>query len=147
MKFFIHNTKLFLEQNISFSNQSKWEFLKNQKSREQNADLLCKIAKLEQDIDSEEKFEEYDKTRSELEKIYDKTAGVKIRSKCSWYQYSEKIFYGLEKKNAICGTIKTLINYGKEITMPNEIKLTLKSFYENLFQKDMKKYVSDIETF
>ena len=148
MKFFIHNTKLFLEQNISFSNQSKWEFLKNQKSREQNADLLCKIAKLEQDIDSEEKFEEYDKTRSELEKIYDKTAeGVKIRSKCSWYQYSEKIFYGLEKKNAICGTIKTLINYGKEITMPNEIKLTLKSFYENLFQKDMKKHVSDIETF
>ena len=26
MKFFIHNTNLFLEQNISFSNQSKWEF-------------------------------------------------------------------------------------------------------------------------
>ena len=28
MKNFIRNTKLFLEQNDSFSNQSKWEFLK-----------------------------------------------------------------------------------------------------------------------
>ena len=31
--------------------------------------------------------------------------------------------------------------------MSNEINLTLKSFYENLLQKDIKKYVSDIETF
>ena len=42
---------------------------------------------------------------------------------------------------------KTLINDVKEITMSNEINLTLKSFYENLFQKDIKKYVSEIETF
>ena len=28
MKFFIHNTKRLSEQNIYFSNQSKWEFLK-----------------------------------------------------------------------------------------------------------------------
>ena len=28
MKLFIHNIKLFFEQNISFSNRSKWEFLK-----------------------------------------------------------------------------------------------------------------------
>ena len=32
-----------------------------------------------------------------------------------------------------------LIYDGKQITMPNEINLTLKSFYENLFQKDIKK--------
>ena len=57
-----------------------------------------------------------------------------------------KVFYGLEKKNAICGTIKTLINDGKQLTMPNEINLTLK-IYESLFQKDIKKSVSDIETF
>ena len=128
MQFFVRNTK----QKISFLKQSKWEFLKNeipkkcvsfskvlaQKFRKQHADLLCKVTKLEQDIDSEEKFEEYDKTRSQLEKIYDYTAeGVKNCSKCSWYQYGEKsskFFYGLEKKNAICGTIKTLINDGKK---------------------------------
>ena len=53
-----------------FSNQSKWEFLKYemrkkcayfskflaQKSREQQAKLLCKITKLEQNIDSEKKI-------------------------------------------------------------------------------------------
>ena len=50
-----------------------------QNSSEQHADLLCKITKLEQDIDSEEKCEEYGKTRSELEKIYAKIAeDVKI---------------------------------------------------------------------
>ena len=80
MKLFIHNTRLFLEQNISFSNESKWKFPKYeirqkcisfarmlaQKSREKHADLLRKITKLEQDIDSEEKFEEYETTKSEL---------------------------------------------------------------------------------
>ena len=64
--------------------------------------MLCVFIKLEQDIDSEEIFKEYDKTRSELEKKYDKIAeGVKIRSKCSSYQYGEKstkFFYGLEKR-------------------------------------------------
>ena len=113
--------------------------------------MRCKITKLEQGIDSEEKFEEYDKTSGKLEKIYDKIAkGVKIRSKCSWYRYGEKstkFFYGQEKKNAICETIKTLISDGKQITRPNEINITLKSFYENLFQKDIKKSVSDIEAF
>ena len=110
-----------------------------QKSCEKHADVLCKITKLEQDIDSEEKFEEYDKTRSGLEKIHDKIAeGVKIRSKCSRSQYGEKstkFFYGLAKKNAICGTIKTLINDGKEITMPNEINLNLKAFMGTYLKK------------
>ena len=89
MQFFIHNTKLFLEQSIYFSNQRKWGFLEYkickkcvffskvlaQNSSEQHADLLC----LEQDNDSEEKCEEYGKKRSELEKIYAKIAeDVKI---------------------------------------------------------------------
>ena len=108
---------------------------------------MCKKTKLEQDIDSGKKklkkIEEYDKTRSELEKRYDEIVdGVKIRSKSSWYQFDKKFtkfVYGPEKKNAICGTIKMLIYDGKQITMPNEINLTLKSFYENLFQKDIKK--------
>ena len=86
--------------------------------------LICCVNS--QDIDSEEKFEEYCKTKSELEKICDKIAeGMKICRTCSWYQYGEKstkFFFGLEKKIAICGTIKTIINDGKEITMPNEIK-------------------------
>ena len=77
MKFLMHNNELFLEQNISFSNQSKCEFLKYgirkkcayfSKVLFQESHKLRKTTKLEQDIDSEEKFDEYDKTRSELEK-------------------------------------------------------------------------------
>ena len=75
---------------------------------------------------------------------------MKIPSKYSSYECGEKSpknFYRLEKKKSNCGTIKTLINDGKEITIPNEINLTLKRFFENLFQKDIKKCVSDIENF
>ena len=36
-----------------------------------------------------------------------------------------KYFYGLEKKNALRGTIKTLLEDGKEITSATEISLTL----------------------
>ena len=43
--------------------------------------------------------------------------------------------------------ILTSINDGKQIMMPNEINLTLKRFYENLFKQDIKKSVSDVETF
>ena len=146
MKTFIHNTKIFLSQNDILSNESKWEFLKYEKhkrsiafskalvkkSEKEHALLLSKITKLEQDIDSEEKIDEYEKTRNELEKIYDNVAeGVKIGSKCSWYRYggnSTKLFYGLEKKNALRGTIKSFLEDGIEITTPSEISLTLRKF-------------------
>ena len=51
----------------------------------------CWFSELEQNIESEEKFEQYDKTKRKLEKIYHKYAeGVKICIKCSCYQYGEK---------------------------------------------------------
>ena len=53
----------------------------------------------------------------------------------------------MEKKNAFGGTIETLLEYGKEITTPSEISLTLKQFYENIFQKTIAKSVVDIEMF
>ena len=40
-------------------------------------------------------------------------------------KFMKKIFYGLEKKKAMYGTIKKLINCGNEIALPNEINLTL----------------------
>ena len=56
-----------------------------------HADWLCKFTKLEQDIDNEEKFEEYDKTRRELEKIFDKIAeSVKIGYKWVLWAREEK---------------------------------------------------------
>ena len=77
------------------------------------------ITKLEQDTDSEENLNEYEKTKKELEKIYDTLAeSVHIRGKFTLYQYGEKstkYFYGLEKKNALCGKIKTLLEDVEDI--------------------------------
>ena len=67
MKIFIHSTNIFLHQNDTLSNQSKWKSLKYEickrsvafskalakKSKKEHALLLSKITKLEQDIDSE----------------------------------------------------------------------------------------------
>ena len=64
MKTFIHNTKIFLDQNDTFSNQSKSEFSKYEihkrsiafskalakKSKKEHALLLPKIKKLEKDM-------------------------------------------------------------------------------------------------
>ena len=45
--------------------------------------MLCTFTKLKQHNDHEEKFEEYDKTRSELEKIFDKN-GESVKIGCKW---------------------------------------------------------------
>ena len=38
-------------------------------------------------------------------------------------------FCELDKKNAMSGTVKTLINDGKQITMPNEFKSDTTTYY------------------
>ena len=53
--------------------------------------METKIKNLEQNITNKDKFNEYKTPKDELENIYDNiAAGVKIRSKCDWYQYCEK---------------------------------------------------------
>ena len=48
---------------------------------------------------------EYTKTNEKLDKIYqEKLNGIRIRSKCSWYEHGEKsskIFLNLEKSHAV----------------------------------------------
>ena len=88
-------------------------------------------------------FDEYTKTKSELEKIYDNIAeGIKIRSKCSWYQNGEKctkFFLNLEKRNASNSTIKKLISDDEEVNEPKKICSLIETFTkiysENLLLK------------
>ena len=48
---------------------------------------------LEQNLCTEENFDEYMNTENELEKCYDKIAdGAKIHSKCNWVSLSRKIY-------------------------------------------------------
>ena len=82
MKTFIHNTKIFLDQNDTFSNQSKWGFLKYEirrrsiafskalakKSKKEHALLLPKITKLEQVLAAKKNLMNMIKQRTNLKK-------------------------------------------------------------------------------
>ena len=47
----------------------------------------------------------------------------------------------------MCETFITLLDDGKEIVTPSKNSITLKNIYENLFQKNIAKSISDIENF
>ena len=57
---------------------------------------------------------------NELDEIYDHIAeGIRIRSKCDWYEHGEKstkFFLNLEKQRGSQNAIKILVIDDKEIT-------------------------------
>ena len=91
-----------------------------QNSCKLQTDLVIKIKNLEQNINNEDRFNQYKTAKDELENFYDNIAtGVKIRSKCDWYQCGEtstKYFLNLEKQKAVNGTVKKIIKNDIEIT-------------------------------
>ena len=105
MKEYTQN-KLLLFQNEDLNNQSKWEYLKYEirkftinfsKNKAKNkikekAFLENKINKLEQVLDDNNNNKiDYEICKGKLNEIYDDISnGIKIRSKCNWYEYGEK---------------------------------------------------------
>ena len=65
--------------------------------------------------------EEYNDCKTQLEQIYKiKANGIKIRSKCEWYEHGEKssrFFLNLEKSRAIQDQVRTVIYDDKETMM------------------------------
>ena len=126
MKTLIQKVIFSFESDAYLTDQVKWELLKYeirkfainfskklaQNSHKLQRDLETKIKKLEQNIINEDKFNEYKTAKDELENFDDDIAtGVKIRSKCDWYQYGEKFakyFLNLEKQKAVNGTVKKI---------------------------------------
>ena len=116
MKQLIENIK---QQQLSESEQTdqiKWELLKyeirkfaitfsrkiSQNTKRSQCELEKKLKELESNLNSEPNFNEYTKCKKELELIYERIAGgVRIRSKCQWYEEGEKstkFFLNFEKK-------------------------------------------------
>ena len=87
----------------------------------------------------------------ELESIYDHIAeGIRIRSKCDWYEHGEKstkFFLNLEKKSGNQNHIRKLIIDEKQIDGNIEIFKKIENFYETLFKTQSFKNVSEIENF
>ena len=63
--------------------------------------------------------------KNKLEQTYNEKAnGVKIRSKCEWYEFEEKstkCFLNLEKQHALLNQVRTLLCGEKEVTDKHKI--------------------------
>ena len=88
---------------------------------------------------SDERLEEVEKIKNEIDKEYEKKAkGSIIRSKSSFYEEegkNSKHFLNLEKRNKTKTTVRSLkIGDDKTIDNPTLIQKELYSFYESLYQ-------------
>ena len=98
---------------------------------------------LESNLNCDINSVEYINCKNQLEEIYDDIAeGIKVRSKCQWYEEGEKstrFFLNIEKTKATEGTVKKLDINNKEIDNPVEINKELERFFENLFKRKLRK--------
>ena len=82
---------------------------------------------------------EYTETNEKLDKIYqEKANGIRIRSKCNWYEHGEKpskFFLNLEKSLAVQNQIRNILIGNKEVNSQQDINNDLYLHYKNLFNE------------
>ena len=98
------------------------------------------------------KFDDhYLECKNNLEQIYqEKANGIKIRSKCDWYEFGEKsskFFLNLEKQHALQNQVQTLLFGQNEITNKNQINHQLHHFYKTLFTEKLQIQNEDIAAY
>ena len=127
-----------LEKENMPDDQVRWEYLKYEvrkfsikfskaqakKLRLERILLEKKLKNLESNMNN---HEEYNDCKTQLEQTYKiKANGIKIRSKCEWYEHREKsskFFLNLEKSRAIQGQVRTVIYNDKETNDETEINI------------------------
>ena len=133
--------------------QAQWEFLKyeirkfsiafskikSKEKRENLARLEGKLKELEQNLTCDENLEQHGIYKNELNDIYnDISNGIKIRSKCDWYEFgkkSNKFFLNLEANRAIQSVVCKVISNEQEKTDISKINNHILQFYQNLFKE------------
>ena len=164
MKTLIKHVLYNLDQDNIVDPQFRWEYLKyeirkfsthfskgiarNKKSERTN--LENKLKTLENSpnfVNNPEYIETYEK----LDKIYqEKTNGIRIRSKCNWYEHGEKsskFFLNLEKSRAVQNQIRNVLIDNIEINNQKDINKELYLYYKNLFNKRQHLLEHDINNF
>ena len=72
---------------------------------QQRTNLENQLKILEKNLDEEDNLSKYNNIKNELDAIYDSiTEGIRIRSKCNWYEHSQKLtkyFLNLEKQQEV----------------------------------------------
>ena len=162
MKKLISDTLSTIDDERNFNDQMKWEYLKFtirnfsiefsktyiKLQREERSNLEKTLKDLEAKNDNFENNEYYIACKNKLDSIYEEKAnGIKIRSKCNWYEQGEKsskFFLNLEKKHAVQGQIRSLLVDEKEINEQDQINKHLLSFYDSLFSENIKKSKPDL---
>ena len=127
LKYEIRFFTIKFSKDLAKARKSKQYFLEN-KLKFLESNLNC-------DINSAENID----CKNQLEVIYDDIAeGIKVRSKCQWYENGEKstmFFLNLEKTKPTQGTVKKLEIDNKERDNSVESNKELEKFFENLFKR------------
>ena len=86
-----------------------------------------------------------------MKKIYqEKTTGIRIRSKCNWYEQREKsskFFLNLEKSCPVQNQIRNVLIDNTEINNQKDINKELYLYYKNLFNERQHLSEHDINNF
>ena len=94
---------------------------------------------------------EYAETNEKLDKIYqEKTTGIRIRSKCDWYEHrqkSSKFFLNLEKYSAVQNQIRNVLIGNIEVNNQKDINNELYLYYKNLSNERQHLSEHDINNF
>ena len=125
--------------------------MRAKKERKQREGLEASLKLLEKNLSIQENQCLYDKSKRDLEEIYDNIAeGTRIRSRCQWHEEGEKsskFFLNLEKFNGMQSQIHKIIVTDQEITDPNLILSEIRYFYKSLFKKGHSKHLTQINDF
>ena len=139
--------------NPAFKNKAhvQWEFLKYEirkfsiefsknkakLRREKLSRLEVKLKELEQNLGNDEAKEQYNAYRGKTNEIHDVISnGIKIRSKCDWYEFGEKsnkFFLTLEKRRATQNIVHKVLSNEHEITDLSKINTHIYQFYQRLY--------------
>ena len=107
--------------------------MRAKEERKRREELEATLKLLEKNLSTEENQCLYGKWKRDLEEIYDNIVkGIRIRSRCQWYQEGEKsskFFLNLEKYNRMQSQIRKIIVNNQEITDPFIILNKIRNFY------------------
>ena len=94
---------------------------------------------------------EFTEINKKLDKIYqEKTNGIRIKSKCAWYEHGEKtlkFFINLEKSRAVQNQIQNILIGNIEVNNQKDINNELYLYYKNLFNERQHVSKHDINSF
>ena len=165
MKNQISETLHMLDQDKITDKHLRWEFLKyeirkftinfsKKLVKEENKDrnfLEKELKKLEKNLNNLQTNEYYLGCKQKLQNIYTKKVnGIRIRSKCNWYENGEKstkLFLNFEKYRTTQGCICTVIVNKKELNNFQQINDALYNFYQALFKEKLSLLEECIQSF